>query len=98
MQFKGKKINPVEGFKRMFSQKSLAELVKAILKVLLLFGLTAIVVYDRLDDMIQLTEESYLKLYSYGTSVSSITFVLLIGLAIIAAIDYFWQGIFLYKV
>ena len=62
MQFKGKKINPIEGFKRMFSQKSLAELVKAILKVLLLFGLTAIVVYDRLDDMIQLTEESYLKL------------------------------------
>ena len=34
IQFKGKKINPVEGFKRMFSQKSLAELVKAILKVL----------------------------------------------------------------
>ena len=30
----------------MFSQKALAELVKAILKVLLLFGLTAVVVYE----------------------------------------------------
>ena len=92
MQFKGKKINPVEGFKRMFSQKSLAELVKAILKVLLLFGLTAIVVYDRLDDMIQLTERELSQaVIAMGQAFPQLLFVLLIGLAIIAAIDYFWQ-------
>ena len=38
IKFKGSKINPVEGFKRMFSKKALMELVKSILKVLLLFG------------------------------------------------------------
>ena len=92
MQFKGKKINPIEGFKRMFSQKSLAELVKAILKVLLLFGLTAIVVYDRLDDMIQLTERELSQaVIIMGQAFPQLLFVLLIGLAIIAAIDYFWQ-------
>tara|TARA_Y100000589_G_scaffold242764_1_gene230368 strand:- start:3085 stop:4239 length:1155 start_codon:yes stop_codon:yes gene_type:complete len=92
MQFKGKKINPIEGFKRMFSQKSLAELVKAILKVLLLFGLTAIVVYDRLDDMIQLTERELSQaVIVMGQAFPQLLFVLLIGLAIIAAIDYFWQ-------
>ena len=92
IQFKGKKINPIEGFKRMFSQKSLAELVKAILKVLLLFGLTAIVVYDRLDDMIQLTERELSQaVIVMGQAFPQLLFVLLIGLAIIAAIDYFWQ-------
>ena len=92
MQFKGKKINPIEGFKRMFSQKSLAELVKAILKVLLLFGLTAIVVYNRLDDMIQLTERELSQaVIIMGQAFPQLLFILLIGLAIIAAIDYFWQ-------
>ena len=92
LQFKGKKINPIEGLKRMFSQKALAELVKAILKVLLLFGLTAVVVYERLDDMIQLTERELSQaVIVMGQSFPQLLFVLLIGLAIIAAIDYFWQ-------
>ena len=92
IQFKGKKINPVEGFKRMFSQKALAELVKAILKVLLLFGLTALVIYDRLDDMLQLTERELSQaIIVMGQSFPRLLFVLLIGLALIAAIDYFWQ-------
>ena len=92
LQFKGKKINPIEGLKRMFSQKALAELVKAILKVLLLFGLTAVVVYDRLDDMIQLTERELSQaVIVMGKSFPQLLFILLVGLAIIAAIDYFWQ-------
>ena len=92
LQFKGKKINPIEGLKRMFSQKALAELVKAILKVLLLFGLTAVVVYDRLDDMIQLTERELSQaVIVMGESFPQLLFILLVGLAIIAAIDYFWQ-------
>ena len=92
LQFKGKKINPIEGLKRMFSQKALAELVKAILKVLLLFGLTAVVVYERLDDMIPLTERELSQaVIVMGQSFPQLLFVLLVGLAIIAAIDYFWQ-------
>ena len=92
LQFKGKKINPIEGLKRMFSQKALAELVKAILKVLLLFGLTAVVVYERLDDMIQLTERELSQaVIVMGESFPQLLFILLVGLAIIAAIDYFWQ-------
>ncbi len=92
LQFKGKKINPIEGLKRMFSQKALAELVKAILKVLLLFGLTAVVVYERLDDMIQLTERELSQaVIVMGKSFPQLLFILLVGVAIIAAIDYCWQ-------
>ena len=92
VQFKGKKINPVEGFKRMFSTKALVELAKSILKVLLLFGLTGLVIYNRLDDMIQLTERDLSHAVSVmGSAFPELIGALIIGLAIIAAIDYFWQ-------
>jgi flagellar biosynthetic protein FlhB len=38
MSFKGSRINPLEGLKRMFSTKALVELAKAVLKVSLLLG------------------------------------------------------------
>ena len=55
-QFKANKISPIAGFKRMFSMKSLVELFKAILKVILLFGMAisiicyAIAVYFTASD------------------------------------------------
>ena len=50
------------------------------------------VVYERLDDMIQLTERELSQaVIVMGRSFPQLLFVLLVGLAIIAAIDYFWQ-------
>ena len=45
MQFKGSRINPVAGLKRMFSMKSLVELGKSLLKVFLLFGIGAAIIF-----------------------------------------------------
>ena len=39
MNFKGNRLSPIEGFKRMFGSKGLMELVKSLLKVILLFSL-----------------------------------------------------------
>ena len=39
--FKGSKINPIKGLQRIFSIKGLVELLKSLLKVTLLGGLTA---------------------------------------------------------
>tara|TARA_A100001011_G_scaffold103305_1_gene109113 strand:- start:2955 stop:4106 length:1152 start_codon:yes stop_codon:yes gene_type:complete len=92
ISFKGKKINPIEGFKRMFSIKALVELGKAVLKVVLLFGITALVIYYRLDNMIQLTERELSQaVVSMGSSFPILIGSLLMGLLIIAFIDYFWQ-------
>ena len=43
--FKGNKINPIKGLKRIFSVKGLVELGKSILKVVLLVGLSTLVIY-----------------------------------------------------
>ena len=90
--FKGNKINPIKGLKRIFSVKGLVELGKSILKVTLLVGISTFVIYIMLPQLL---------LISHGTLNSALevmyyAFPFLIGallaaLAVIAAIDYFWQ-------
>ncbi|WP_064601623.1 flagellar biosynthesis protein FlhB [Photobacterium sp. J15] len=77
-QPKFSKLNPISGIKRMFSTKSLAELVKSILKVTLISGtlywllnshLTQIVTLQRLplpEAILQTIDLLWLGLFSFG--------------------------------
>ncbi|MEK9719275.1 MAG: EscU/YscU/HrcU family type III secretion system export apparatus switch protein, partial [Candidatus Puniceispirillum sp.] len=92
MAFKGNRINPLSGFKRMFSVKSLVELGKASLKVVLLFGVAFAILYIEAPKLLQL------PFRSLGQSVASAagTFPIVLGgmlimLAVIALLDYMWQ-------
>ena len=90
--FKGNKINPIKGLKRMFSMKGLVELGKSVLKVVLLIGLAAIVIYIMLPQLLQISHgslKSALEVMYYAFPFLIGT--LLTALAVIAAIDYFWQ-------
>ena len=90
--FKGNRLNPLEGFKRMFGTKGLMELTKSVLKVVLLFAIAAVVIYARLPSVLQLPSRDL----GTATIASLLNFPFLLGmlliiLAIIAIIDYFWQ-------
>ena len=90
--FKGNKINPIKGLKRIFSVKGLVELGKSILKVVLLVGLSTLVIYIMLPQLLMIshgTLNSALEIMYYAFPFLIGT--LLAALAIIAAIDYFWQ-------
>lgn len=92
MSFKPSRIDPISGFKRIFSMKGLVELGKSILKVVLLFGVGALIIYQHLPQLLALSASSL----SHGVSRASATFPYLVGglliaLLIIAAIDYSWQ-------
>ena len=90
--FKGNKINPIKGLKRIFSVKGLVELGKSILKVILLVGLSTLVIYIMLPQLLMIshgTLNSALEIMYYAFPFLIGT--LLAALAIIAAIDYFWQ-------
>ena len=91
-QFKANKISPIAGFKRMFSMKSLVELFKAILKVIMLFGMTIAIISLQLPSILQLPFRDL----DVAVAASLMNFLLLLGalivvLAIIAAIDFFYQ-------
>ncbi|MCH1427637.1 MAG: flagellar biosynthesis protein FlhB [Alphaproteobacteria bacterium] len=90
--FKGSKINPIKGLKRIFSVKGLVELGKSVLKVVLLVGLAALIIYLMLPQLLQISHGSLksaleVMYYAFPFLIGA----LLTALAIIAAIDYFWQ-------
>jgi flagellar biosynthetic protein FlhB len=92
LAFKPNKIDPIAGLKRIFSAKGLVELGKAVLKVVLLFSVGALVIFQQLADILNLSASSI----GQGLSRVSAVFPLLIGalliaLLVIAVIDYFWQ-------
>ena len=92
LHFKGNRIDPLAGLKRIFSVKGLVELAKSILKVALLFGIGGIVIYMQLPELIQLSASSLgLAIERASAAVPYLIGGLLIGLFIIAVIDFAWQ-------
>jgi len=92
LSFKGNRINPLSGLKRIFSAKGLMELVKAVLKVTLLIGIAAVIIYTRLPTLLQLPSRDLESAFMRGLLEFPVLLgALLIVLAIIFAIDYFWQ-------
>ena len=92
MNFKGNRIDPIAGLKRIFSVKGLVELAKSILKVGLLFGIGALVIYQQLPQLVFLSASSLGQ--SVDRAAQAFPYLvggLLIALLIIAAIDYAWQ-------
>ena len=92
MKFKGNRINPISGFKRMFSIKALVELGKSILKVVLLFGIATTIIFQIMPGVINFSSLTLTKMLEVMRYVIPLLIgAILVVLAIIAAIDYFWQ-------
>lgn len=87
-----KKLNPLSGFKNMFSKKSLADLAKNLAVVIIIGYLGYKYILDNFNDIMQ-TGNTYLP--SLGGAVIKIVYGIFIQITIvlilIAAIDYFLQ-------
>ena len=92
LKFKGNRINPISGLKRMFSIKALVELGKSILKVVLLFGIATTIIFQIMPGVINFSSLTLIKMLEVMRYVIPLLIgAILVVLAIIAAIDYFWQ-------
>lgn len=90
--FKPNKINPIAGFKKIFSIKGLVELGKAVLKVASLITIGVLIILYELPSLTRLSDSSIGQ--SIGRVANSFPLLigaLLIALFIIAVIDYAWQ-------
>jgi flagellar biosynthetic protein FlhB len=88
MHFKGNRINPLSGFKRMFSINGLMELAKAVAKVLLLTAAFATVIWFILPVLLNLLSTNLNSALSKAFSALMLALgASLIVLAIIAGID-----------
>ncbi|WP_409305439.1 flagellar biosynthesis protein FlhB [Peribacillus sp. SCS-155] len=58
IQFKLEKIDPIKGFKRIFSMRAIVELLKSILKISLVGLVTFLVIWQRMDEIMTLSQKS----------------------------------------
>ena len=86
------KINPIQGFKRLFSLRSVIETLKGVLKIILLLWL----VYNNLMDMISVNHKYLYTDLAGGIehmydSILTMVFQIIIAFAALAAADYLYQ-------
>ena len=90
--FKVEKINPIKGLGRMFSVKSLVELIKAIAKFLVVAGVATLLLWELLDDLLALGMEELNNALAHSASLLAWAFIgLSAALVLIAAIDVPFQ-------
>ncbi len=92
IEWKSSKINPIEGLKRIFSMKGLVELLKSILKVVLLFGVGFYALYTETPNLVQLSTEKFEhSLITASHFFPFLVIILLFALLLIAILDWTWQ-------
>lgn len=86
------KLNPLTGLKRIFSMRSIVELLKALLKFLLVGGIAFLLIAESVDDFAQISLMSLRPgLSSSAEIIAAAFFIVACGLIIIAAIDAPYQ-------
>ncbi|MCP4429469.1 MAG: flagellar biosynthesis protein FlhB [Gammaproteobacteria bacterium] len=92
MAFKGERINPLKGFKRIFSSNGLMELVKAIAKFLLVSVIAVVYMWTQADELLGLGSQPLSVALSHGAHLLGTSFLIVsCGLIIISAIDVPFQ-------
>ncbi len=86
------RMNPLKGFKRMFSAQTLVELVKTISKALVIGIVGVLVITSYRDEMLALMHATPSEALTYGMSLVALCCALIIaGLILIVIIDAPWQ-------
>jgi len=86
------KLNPLEGFRRLVSGKTLIELPKSILKLVVVGSIAYVMVIknlQRMPDLMQLSVAEILR--EFGWIAFQIAFFVCLALTILAAADYIFQ-------
>ncbi|MCS7278851.1 MAG: flagellar biosynthesis protein FlhB [Thermodesulfobacteriaceae bacterium] len=92
IRFDFDRINPVEGFKRMFSLVSLFELLKALLKLLIIIGVVYLIVSKNFENILKLfgADVKYIS-FSIKVFTKDLIFKFLVVLAILAILDWLYN-------
>ncbi len=92
LKFDAGKMNPLKGLKRMFSAQTMAELLKAILKAVLVGCVAGWYLWSKWPEMLRLLTESPVTALAHGLNMIAMCAVLvLLGLIPMVGFDVFWQ-------
>lgn len=86
------KINPIEGFKRIFSRRSLETLVRDIIKIIVVGWIGYAAVKGLMNDTMRIADATVQQIAAFtGMAVFWIAIKILIGYCVIAVFDYAFQ-------
>ena len=87
-----KRLNPASGLKRIYGKEGFAELLRSLLRVVLVAGVGALVITGAMSKLLAIPRMSLEGAIGTGLHVASMTLVSIVGsLALLAAIDVPWQ-------
>jgi len=87
-----KKLDPIKGFKRIFSVKAIIELIKSVLKISLIGSVTFVILWMNLEEVLSLSFKSpwdTLSTIAFLTALMGIASSIV--LLFISVLDYFYQ-------
>lgn len=92
IQFKPEKLNPLNGFKRLFSKRSAIEVIKSVLKIAVLSYISYSIIVNELPDILSLPGKDAWMIVSYlGTTCFYLAIKVGIIFLFIAALDFLFQ-------
>ncbi|EIJ81484.1 flagellar biosynthesis protein FlhB [Bacillus methanolicus PB1] len=92
VQMKLEKINPIQGFKRIFSLRALVELFKSVLKISFVGIVTFTVLWKRIDEILLLSHKSAgAALAAIASLTVKMGLIASIALLFLASLDYLYQ-------
>ena len=98
LEVKFEKINPINGFKRIFSIRSVAEAVKGVLKFLIIISMAYAVFSHEVWSFGGFLQGSVSQGFFYGKSlILKMGFTIIAGLVFLAIIDLAWEKFQYYK-
>jgi flagellar biosynthetic protein FlhB len=87
-----KRMSPLAGLKRMYGKESLAELVRSLLRVGLIGGVGALVVYGAFSRLLAMPRQSLESATGYGVGMAITALLAMVGsLIVLAALDVPYQ-------
>jgi flagellar biosynthetic protein FlhB len=93
ISFKPNKINPISGFKRMFSMKSVVKLLQSLLKIVFIGILTYVYIFNRINNLMQLmgTSDIYTTVAKGLEFVFDLMFQIIMAMLILAFFYFLYQ-------
>ena len=97
IQLKLERVNPLQGFKRIFSKKSLGEVVKSLFKFSIVLIITYFVINQNLTTFTGFLHTEAGQAYGYGKVFAfKLAASIMIGLFLVALADFAWEK-YMYK-
>jgi flagellar biosynthesis protein FlhB len=92
LEFKPERINPVEGIKKLFSMRSIMEALKGMLKFVFIMAIVYWFIKDELTSLIGFFHLEVIGSFLHAKwLITKLCFSIILGLVIVAAIDFAYQ-------